>query len=103
MPDPAARAVSTAYRVAAVVAQRLPARAGRPIARAIGRAAPLVMPAPENRRVALNSDYSGKWLDLPLSTASASLSWRRPVETAGAIRRLSTVSEPHTGAAAHAA
>ena len=38
--------------------------------------APLVMPAPENRRVALNSDYSGKWLDLPLSTASASLAIR---------------------------
>jgi len=43
--DPAARAVSTAYRVAAVLAQRLPARAGRPIAAVIGRVAPVVMPA----------------------------------------------------------
>ena len=41
--------------------------------------APLVMPAPENRRVALNSDYSGKWLDIPLSPTSASLAivWRK--------------------------
>jgi len=40
---------------------------------------PLVMPAPETRRVALNSDHSGKWLDIPLSTGDASLAivWRK--------------------------
>lgn len=41
--------------------------------------APLLMPLPESRRVALNSDYSGKWLDIPLSSGSASLAivWRK--------------------------
>lgn len=41
--------------------------------------APLVMPLPEDRRVSLNSDYSGKWLDIPLSATNASLAivWRK--------------------------
>lgn len=41
--------------------------------------APLIMPLPESRRVALNSDYSGKWLDIPLSSGNASLAivWRK--------------------------
>jgi len=41
--------------------------------------APLMMPVPENRRVALNSDYSGKWLDIPLTPGNASLAivWRK--------------------------
>jgi hypothetical protein len=41
--------------------------------------APLFMPAPENRRVTLNSDHSGSWLDIPLSAGDASLAivWRK--------------------------
>lgn len=33
----------------------------------------LTMPLPENRRVTLNSNYSGKWLDIPLASGTASL------------------------------
>lgn len=41
--------------------------------------APLLMPVPDNRRVPLNSDHSGKWLDIPLSSGEASLAivWRK--------------------------
>ncbi|HEX5616721.1 MAG TPA: phosphatidylinositol mannoside acyltransferase [Acidimicrobiia bacterium] len=45
MPDATARAVSTAYRVASVAAQRLPAQLGRPVAFVLGKVAPFAMPA----------------------------------------------------------